>query len=148
MVFTFIITQQPLTTMKAKIEIPQDIITAIDYANTTNGGMSESILAVQQNEEGYEVKVKMAGVSADNFGLDVVNDRLWVYHFVDLFAERPEGLENLKTAHTIGNLFLPNDVNAEEIVARFDAQANVLKISIPFNQAKRNFRRHIDIEKW
>lgn len=134
--------------MKAKIEIPQDIITAIDYANTTNGGMSESILAVQQNEEGYEVKVKMAGVSADNFGLDVVNDRLWVYHFVDLFAERPEGLENLKTAHTIGNLFLPNDVNAEEIVARFDAQANVLKISIPFNQAKRNFRRHIDIEKW
>jgi HSP20 family molecular chaperone IbpA len=110
--------------------------------------MSESVLAVQQNEEGYEVKVKMAGVSADNFGLDVVNDRLWVYHFVDLFAERPEGLENLKTAHTIGNLFLPNDVNAEEIVARFDAQANVLKISIPFNQAKRNFRRHIDIEKW
>jgi len=147
-VFTWIITQQPLTTMKAKIEIPQDIITAIDYANTTNGGMSESVLAVQQNEEGYEVKVKMAGVSADNFGLDVVNDRLWVYHFVDLFAERPEGLENLKTAHTIGNLFLPNDVNAEEIVARFDAQANVLKISIPFNLAKRNFRRHIDIEKW
>ena len=134
--------------MKAKIEIPQDIITAIDYANTTNGGMSETSLAVQQNEEGYEVKVKMAGVSADNFGLDVVNDRLWVYHFVDLFAERPEGLENLKTAHTIGNLFLPNDVNAEEIVARFDAQANVLKISIPFNHAKRNFRRHIDIEKW
>jgi len=134
--------------MKAKIEIPQDIITAIDYANTTNGGMSESVLAVQQNEEGYEVKVKMAGVSADNFGLDVVNDRLWVYHFVDLFAERPEGLENLKTAHTIGNLFLTNDVNAEEIVARFDAQANVLKISIPFNLAKRNFRRYIDIEKW
>ncbi len=148
MVCTCIITQQPLTTMKAKIEIPQDIITAIDYANTTNGGMSEPTLAVQQKEEGYEVKVKMAGVSADNFGLDVVNDRLWVYHFVDLFAERPEGLENLKTAHTIGNLFLPNDVNAEEIVARFDAQANVLKISIPFNQAKRNFRRHIDIEKW
>ena len=89
--------------MKAKIEIPQDIITAIDYANTTNGGMSEPTLAVQQNEEGYEVKVKKAGVSADNFGLDVVNDRLWVYHFVDLFAERPEGLDNLKTAHTIGN---------------------------------------------
>jgi len=134
--------------MKAKIQIPQDIITAIDYANTTNGGMSEPTLAIEQNDEGYQVKVKAAGVSADNFGLDIVEDRLWVYHFVNLFAERPEGLENLKTARTIGNLYLPNDVNMDEIVARFDPRANVLKISIPYNQAKRNFRRHIDIEKW
>jgi HSP20 family molecular chaperone IbpA len=48
----------------------------------------------------------------------------------------------------LGNIFLPNDVNVENIGARYDDETGELKINLPYNQAKRNFRRHIDIEKW
>ena len=134
--------------MKAKIQIPQDILSAIDYANTTNGGMSEPILGISRGEEGYEVSVKAAGLTADSFQIDVLDNRLWVYHLVILFAERPDGMGNLQTARTLGNIFLPNDVNVENIGARYDDETGELRINLPYNQAKRNFRRHIDIEKW
>ncbi len=134
--------------MKAKIQIPQDILSAIDYANTTNGGMSEPVILVNQGKEGYEVRIKVPGLSADSFQIDILDNRLWVYHLVTLFTERPEGMDNLKSLRTIGNLFLPNDVNVEEIVARYDEDTRELNINLPYNHSKRNFRRHIDIEKW
>jgi HSP20 family molecular chaperone IbpA len=134
--------------MKAKIQIPQDILSAIDYANTTNGGVSEPNIDINQGKEGYEVRVKAAGLSADSFQIDVLDNRLWVYHLVTLFAERPEGMDNLKIPRTLGSLFLPNDVNVEEIVARYDDDARELNINLPYNHSKRHFRRHIDIEKW
>lgn len=134
--------------MKSKIQIPQDILSAIDFANTTNGGMSEPILSISRGEEGYEVSIKAAGLTADSFQIDILDNRLWVYHLVKLFAERPDGMGNLQTARTLGNLFLPNDVNVESIGARYDDETGELRINMPYNQAKRNFRRHIDIEKW
>lgn len=133
--------------MKTKIQIPQDILNAIDYANTTNGGMSESFLAISQGDEGYSVKIKVPGLEADSYQIDILENRLWIYHLVSLFAERPEGLDNLKSARTVGNLFLPNDVNVEEIVARYDDDTQELHISLPYNQSKRHFRRHIDVER-
>ncbi|WP_428653929.1 Hsp20/alpha crystallin family protein [Runella sp.] len=131
--------------MKAKIQIPQDILTAIDYANTTNGGMSEPVLAVSQDEKGYEIKIKTAGLEPDSFQVDVLNNRLWVYHLLPLFAERPDGMENLKTVRTLGNLFLPNDVNVDKIAAHYEQATRELNISLPYNHPTRNFRRHIDI---
>jgi HSP20 family molecular chaperone IbpA len=134
--------------MKTKIEIPQDILSAIDYANTTNGGVIEPILSITKGEEGYEVRVKAPGLSADNFEIDVLNNRLWVYHLVTLFAQRPEGMDNLQMPRTLGNLLLPNDVEVEGIAARYNDQSRELNINLPYNQNKRNFRRHIDVERW
>ena len=133
--------------MKSKIHIPQDILTAIDFANTTNGGMTEPVLNVAKGQDGYLVRVKAAGLEADNFQIEVIENRLWIYHLINLFAERPEGLDNTQAARTLGNLFLPNDISAEEIVARYDDNFQELNIQIPYNQSKRNFRRHIDVEK-
>lgn len=134
--------------MKAKIQIPQDILSAIDYANTTNGGISEPVLAISKGEEGYELSVKAAGLDADSFQIDVLDNRLWVYHLVTLFAERPDGLGNLQSVRTLGNLLLPGDVNVEHIGARYDRESRELLISLPVNQSKRSIRRHIDVEKW
>jgi len=136
------------TALKTKIQIPQDILSTIDFANTTNGGMSEPVLGISKGEEGYEVRIKAAGLTADSFQIDVLDNRLWVYHLVMLFAERADGMDNLQSARTLGNLFLSNDVNVENIGARYDDETRELRINLPYNQAKRNFRRHIDIEKW
>ncbi|MDF7822107.1 Hsp20/alpha crystallin family protein [Runella sp. MFBS21] len=132
--------------MKTKIEIPQDILTAIDFANTTNGGMSEPQVVVAQQEEGYDVKIKAAGLEADSFQVDVLNNRLWVYHLLPLFAERPDGMDNLQTVRTLANVFLPNDVDSERITARYDFKSQQLHIHLPHKYTTRNFRRHIDIE--
>ncbi len=135
--------------MKSKIQIPQDILNVIDFSNTTNGGMTEPHLTISKNEDGYQISVKAAGLDANDFQVDVIENRLWVYHLVHLFGQRSNGdLNNLKAARTLGNLFLPNDVSVEEIVARYDDATRELNIQMPYSESKRNFRRHIDIEKW
>ena len=132
--------------MKPKIQIPQDILATIDYTNTVNGGMSEPIVKVNHIEKGYEIIVKCAGIEADSFQIDILKNRLWIYHLVNLFAERPEGLANMNTIRMLGNLYLPNDVDAESIEARYQEDGNQLVIFLPFNH-KRNMHRHIDIQK-
>jgi len=133
--------------MKTNIQIPQDILAAIDFANTTNGGMSEPMIIVNEEKEGYEMAVKAAGLEADSFQIDVVNGNLWVYHLLPLYANRPEGMDNLKTIRTLGNMTLPNGVDTDRIAARYDFEAKQLRITLPFNH-KRNQRRHIDVEKY
>ena len=132
--------------MKPKVQISQDILTAIDYANTTNGGMSEPVLSIRQDDKGYEVRIKTAGLEPDSFQVDVLNNRLWVYHLLPLFAERPDGMDNLQTVRTLGTLFLPNDVNVDKIAAHYEQSTRELNISLPYNHPTRNFRRHIDVD--
>lgn len=132
--------------MKTPIQIPQDILASIDYTNTVNGGMSEANTHVHQTQHGYEVLVKAPGIEADSFQIDVVKGELWIYHLLPLFAKRPEGLDNLQTVRTLGKIYLPNDVDSERIVARYDDEARQLRLMLPFDY-KRHQRRHIEIEK-
>ncbi|MFN4145265.1 MAG: hypothetical protein ACK4GN_05530 [Runella sp.] len=133
--------------MKARIEIPQDILSFIDFSNTVNGGMSEPQVRMNHAESGYEVYVKSPGLSADAFCLDIVGNHLWIYHLLPLFATRPEGLNNLQAVRTLAALQLPNDVSAENIVARYDANNQLLRVFLPFDNSKRNFRRRVEVEK-
>ncbi|MCU0338784.1 MAG: Hsp20/alpha crystallin family protein [Spirosomaceae bacterium] len=132
--------------MKTHIQIPQDILASIDYANTVNGGMSEAQTEVTETPHSYDVFVKAPGLSSDSFQIDVVNGHLLIYHLLTLFAERPAGLDNLQTVRTLGRLILPNDVDSERIEARYEADKRLLKVVLPFHP-KRHQRRHIEIEK-
>ena len=70
--------------MKSNITIPETVLISIDFANTVHGGMSEVNLNVQRSDEGYEMTVKVPGLRADQFEVDVANGRLLVYQLLPI----------------------------------------------------------------
>ena len=134
--------------MKSSIKIPEEILISIDFANTIHGGMSEITPNVKRSEEGYEMTVKAPGLRADQFEVDVANGRLFVYQLIpifDQFSENP--LVDLKrNTRVLSNFYLPNDADFEQISARYDATARLLRVFMPFNNDLKDLRKHIDVE--
>ena len=134
--------------MKSKIEIPQDILVSIDFANTVHGGMSEITLNVQRNRAGYEIAVRVPGLQATDFEVDVLNGRLLVYQLLSVFGQ-PTDLttEPTKSMRVLGNFYLPNDADFARISARYDQESRQLWVQMPFNNDVKDARWHIDVEQ-
>ncbi len=132
--------------MKSKIEIPQDILASIDFANTVNGGMSETVLNVERSPEGYQITVKAPSLRADDFEVNVLHGRLLVHQFLPLFGQNQDS-ETARSMRMLGNFYLPNDADFENISARYDQSARLLRVFMPFNDAVKDRRWHIDVEE-
>lgn len=132
--------------MKSKVEIPHDILVSIDFANTVNGGMSETVLNAQRSPEGYQITVKVPSLRADDFEVNVLNGRLLVHQSLPLFAQTNDG-SVAKNRRVLGNFYLPNDADFENISARYDQPARLLRVFMPFNNAVKDMRWHIDVEE-
>jgi HSP20 family molecular chaperone IbpA len=75
--------------MKNNLNIPQELLLTTDFLNTTGGGMSMSQLTVSRNEGGYQVEARVPGVSADNLKVDVLQQRLLIYHMIQGAGNSP-----------------------------------------------------------
>lgn len=128
--------------MRPTLKIPQEILATVDFWNTLQGGRSESTVQVTRSLEGYEALVRIPGVGADDLQVEVIKDRVWLYHLIPLF--KTDSDERLFSPNTISNLVLPRDVNAEAISARYEGDR--WRVFMPFNPEVRNFRKHVDIE--
>jgi HSP20 family molecular chaperone IbpA len=128
--------------MKPTLKIPREILATVDFWNTLQGGRSESSVVVNRNPEGYEAIVRVPGVDADDLQVEVIKDRVWLYHLVPLFQTQAD--EQFFSPNTISNLVLPRDVDAEAISARYEGDQ--WRVLMPFNKELRNFRKHVDIE--
>ncbi|MFC0184015.1 Molecular chaperone IbpA, HSP20 family [Pseudarcicella hirudinis] len=128
--------------MKTNIKIPREILGNIDFWNTINGGRPEPVIQINQAEESYEVSVKVAGLQAEDLQVDVIENRLWLYTWQPILKH--EGQTDSFLPLTIGNIILPNNVELEEISAKYEQ--NQWKIFIPFNHLPKGYNKHIDIE--
>jgi len=134
--------------MKSKIQIPQDILVSIDFANTVHGGMSETTLNVQRNSAGYEITVRAPGLQATDFEVDVLNGRLLVYQLLPVFGSLTDlTAEPRKSMRVLGNFYLPNDADLAQISARYDQESRQLRVLMPFNNNVKDTRWHIDVEQ-
>ncbi len=134
--------------MKANIKIPKEIITNIALFNSVNGGAAEPKIRIDRGKEGYEITLKVPSLNADSFEVEIINNRLMIYHSLPVFANHPSGFESDSVARILGNIYIPNDAEVEGIAARFDEKRNQLHVFLPYNQLHEGFRRHIDVDKW
>jgi len=129
--------------MNPIIQIPQQILASIDLLNTLGGGRSQSTLNVSKQPEGYEVLVRLPGVEADDLHVDVTDGRLWLYQLRPVLAREEADAETF-LPDLVGNLILPNDVDLQNISARYGE--GQWRVFLPFNNMTKGFQKHVEIE--
>lgn len=134
--------------MKNKLNIPQEMLMSIDFMNTTNGGMSQPILNIENRDNGYEVTVKAPGIDPDELQVEIMNDKLMIYHLLPIFGHSEGETSEMRSIRFITKMQLPADVDVEGISARYDEDSRFLKLDLPSDQTQQDFHRKVNIERW
>ncbi len=134
--------------MKNKLNIPQEMLMGIDFMNTANGGMSQPVMNIENKENGYEVTVKAPGIDPDDLQVEILKDKLMIYHLLPIFA-KVEGEESeMRSIRFISKMQIPADVDVENISAHYDDEERYLKLELPVDQSQQDFHRKVQIERW
>ena len=134
--------------MGHKIKIPKEMLMHIDFNNTIHGGFSEPSVHQKREENGYEVVVKVPGIEVDDLQLEIANGKMSLYHLLPIFSQQEEKEEQWKTVRFISTIVIPNDVDQDNISARYDDEKRRLVMNLPFNHQQDDFRRKVEIERW
>jgi HSP20 family molecular chaperone IbpA len=132
-------------TMENKIKIPREMLMHIDFTNTINGGNSEPVVNLKKGTDGYQVTVKAPGIESEDLELEIVKNKMRLYHLLPIFGQNEE---QWKTIRFISTLSIPEGVDSDNITARYDADKRHLVLFLPFNHQQDDFRRKVDIERW
>ncbi|MFT4033058.1 MAG: Hsp20/alpha crystallin family protein [Siphonobacter sp.] len=119
--------------MKTQISIPKEILANIDFANTLNGGRTESMVWVNRGKTGYEVFVKMSGVDPEELQVDVEDGHIWLYTLYPVLKADRQDFESF-LPYTLGKLLIPDDVDVEHISAKY--RNGRWRVFLPFNDEK------------
>ena len=136
------------TVMKNKLNIPQEMLMSIDFMNTANGGMSQPIMNIENTENGYEVLVKAPGVEPEDLQVEILKDKLMIYHLLPIFGEKEGESGQIRSIHFISKMQIPADVDVENISAHYHEDRRYLKLELPLDQAQQDFHRKVQIERW
>jgi HSP20 family molecular chaperone IbpA len=134
--------------MEHKIKIPKEMLMHIDFNNTINGGLSEPVVHQKKEENGYEVVVKVPGIEVEDLQLEIANGKMSLYHLLPIFSHEESNEEQWKTIRFISTMVIPNDVDQDNISARYDETRRRLVMNLPFNHQHDDSRRKVDIERW
>ena len=134
--------------MESKIKIPREMLMHIDFTNSINGGMSEPVVHLEKGTDGYQVTVKAPGIDSEDLQLEIVKDKMRLFHLLPIFSQNEESEEKWKTIRFISTLTIPDGVDSDNITARYDESKRQLVLFLPFNHQQDDFRRKVDIERW
>lgn len=133
--------------MKSKIKIPAEVLMNIDFFNTVNGGMSEPSVKIENVNDGYQVSLKTPGIATDDLQVEVIDNRLVVYHLIPIYRNRPDEETEMKSIRLLNNHTIPNHVDIESVSAEYDDNKKAIKIFFPNKPEHNNLRRVVDIKK-
>lgn len=134
--------------MKNKITIPKELLITIDVNNTLNGGASQPDVQIDNKQDGYHLKVNSPGVDADGLQVEIVKNKLYIFHTLAVFGQQFEDEEPLQSPRFLANVTIPHDVDMENISAHFDEEVHKLVVVMPFNHLHDDFRRTVEVERW
>lgn len=128
--------------MKTRNRIGIDYSYAIDYASVINGGSAKSEIDVLRYSDHYLIEIEVPGVRGEDFGLEVNDNNLVIYHWIELDLDSRH-YENKKLPRTVRALSIPYDVDIKQISAQYEE--NRLKVYLPFNEFANGYRHKINI---
>ena len=134
--------------MKKKLNLPQEMLMSIDFMNTANGGMSQPIMNIETIEGGYEVMVKAPGIEPDELQVEILKDKLMIYHLLPIFGKAEGDTSEMRSIRFISKMQIPADVDVEGISARYDDDKRYLTLELPTDQSHQDFHRKVQIERW
>ncbi len=127
--------------MKNTIKIAKEILATIDFNNTVMGGAVEPNVKINEGKEAFEILVKVPSLSPEKLKVDIVDNKLWLYNLQPVLTNNEMVGFMPKT---IGSLFLPENVNREQISAKYEYGG--WRITLPIDSEAKGYNKHIDIE--
>ena len=124
------------------------MLMSIDFMNTANGGMSQPILNIENTENGYEVTVKAPGIDPDELQVEILKDKLMIYHLLPIFGKTEGETSEMRSIRFISKMQIPADVDVENISARYDEDSRHLSLDLPSDQTHQDFHRKVNIQRW
>jgi len=101
--------------MESFKNLSKEILLGADFANTIGGGMSLPKIDLSFTEEKYMAIISVPGVNIKKIKTDIINNRLLVYHLLNLTND-----DELKSPHIIANFPIAQDVDVEQISANYN----------------------------
>jgi HSP20 family molecular chaperone IbpA len=126
--------------MRRRGLISEEIIQSIDIANTLNGGVSEPLLKISQQQEYRQIELKVPGMTEESMHVKIDNTHLVVY-FEQAIESRDE---TIYIPHIVYNKPIPYFIDVKNIRAKYSE--GVLIVELPFNELTNGFQRDIPIE--
>jgi HSP20 family molecular chaperone IbpA len=134
--------------MGHKIEIPKEMLMHIDFNNTIHGGISEPQVNQRREENGYEVTVRTPGIEVDDLQLEIADGKMSLYHLLPIFSQESTGDEEWKSIRFISTVLIPDDVDQDQISARYDEAGRHVVMNLPVSPQQDDIRRKVEIERW
>jgi HSP20 family molecular chaperone IbpA len=118
-----------------------DLITSIDVLNTVNGGVSEPNLNLMHYEEYREIRLKVPGVSLDDVHVEVHNNNLSIFYFINLVS----GDKMIQLPRFVYNRNVPYYIDISKIKAKLENEE--LVVNLPFNRLANGYHKEIKIKE-
>ena len=124
--------------------ITRELLLTADVMNTLNGGMSQPVVHLSREQEGYVLHARVPGVEPGSMQIEIKNNQLFLFHHIstrngDLY----DGIDFIP--YHIGYINIPFDVNITGIRAHYEH--GELKVFMPFNELSNGYHKRITIEK-
>jgi HSP20 family molecular chaperone IbpA len=118
-----------------------DLITSIDVLNTLNGGVSEPQMNMNHHEQYREIRVKVPGINQDEVHVEVHNNTLSVYYFINVVS----GEKLIQLPRFVYNRSVPYFIDINKINARLEGEELIVKL--PFNKLANGYHKDIKINQ-
>lgn len=115
-----------------------NILKVVDTLNTLNGGMSAPTFKLDEYDDNYELLIKAPGISPESMRIEIVEDKLMIYHLLDLGNPGSEIIPNILKVVPI-----PKEVDLSKISAEYEDK--LLTIDMPFGEKEEGYYRSVDI---
>jgi hypothetical protein len=116
-----------------------DLITAVDVLNTLNGGMSEPQMALQNGDEGREIRLRIPGISKESVNIEIHNNTLTIYHYIPVFSQD----KLIDMPRIVYSRVIPYFIDISKIHAHVEVDEFV--VQMPFNRLANGYHRNIRI---
>ena len=117
-----------------------NILKVVDTLNTLNGGMSAPSYKLERSSDEYTLDVRAPGVSPELMRVEVVEDKLMIYHLLEFGHEKKEVVPNI-----ISVIPIPDEVDTKKVSAVYEYNQRHLLVHLPFGVKSQGYYRSVDI---
>ena len=130
--------------MKKQNRLGKDYVYTSNFASTLNGGSAFASVELFRESDHYRLEVFVPGVNEDDYGLEVKDSHLIVYHWMHIELDKNH-FDTEKLPRIVRALSIPLEVDVKSISA--EAVDGVLFVYMPFNEFAKGYRQNINIHK-
>lgn len=128
--------------MNAVNNLGREFVYAADFVNLISGGTSMNAFTLLKSKEYYLLNVKAPGITPEQFKVEVNNNMLVIFHYMDLETD-VHFYKKTKLPRTIATIAIPYDVDITKITAHYEN--NNLKVYLPYNAFSKGYHKDVDI---